>query len=58
MVGCGYNIVIQKYMFMGGYVFGVHVFQDYMFMRACLKKSYLCTKSCLMGGHVLVECMT
>ena len=59
-MGCGHKIVLSKNMSLRG-----HDFLDHMpFRMTCvmipyvLREVMLCCRKCLMGGHVLVECMT
>ena len=56
---CGYKIVLSKDMSYGWtYSSGVHIFQDDMsYGSICLMEVMLCRRKCLVGGHVLVECM-
>ena len=62
-MGCGHKIVLSKNMSYGKTCFsGSYAFQDDMpFRMTCydnvLREVLLCCRKCLMGGHVLMECM-
>ena len=48
-MGCGHKIVLSKDMSFGG-----HAFLEYMSFRMVMP----CIRKCLVGGHVMVECMS
>ena len=60
LLGCGHEIVLGEYMSCGTICLsGVQVFQeDIYYTNIFLREVMLCRLTCIMGGHILPECMS